>query len=86
MKRDEQRAVDLTELFQGEVLAVIQRDEFKAMPNLVVHGLAEVLGTMLANGVRQEPEATPLVLYMIEQLRARIETASGSMEPPVRPH
>lgn len=74
---DEQLATQAIEAFQRDLLRVIQQDKYSLMPNLVCAGLVELLGTMLENGIRQEPESGPRALDLLEQLRARVAAANG---------
>lgn len=67
----------LLEQFEGELLALVQRDVYQPMPHIVITGLLELAGTMMKNGVLLEPETLPTTLQQIDLLRAHVMPAGG---------
>jgi hypothetical protein len=80
------QATRLLEVFQRDLLDLIQRDPYGQMPHIVITGLLELAGHMMRGGVVLEPSALPTLLGQIDRLREHVLTPAEDVTAGLRMH
>jgi hypothetical protein len=70
---DDERANTLMPKFAKDLIELTLRDAYQPWPHVVITGLLNLAAVMMRNGVEREPDALPVLLAQLDQVRAIVQ-------------